>query len=156
MKPALLIGTFLVLIVAGKSYSQTAKDRFDKLFTETTPEQSADLQSRMMEAKLHLKEDQKPTVDEINLTYAQKMQHIYNNGGRDFHLYKHMRTLSKDRDKEIRKVLTGDQYKFYVNMYKDQVTELIRKYVEELKQEEVQAEQSEKVYSTFLAMKYSQ
>lgn len=108
IKSILMIGAFMLVVE-----SAPAQSKLDKLMTETTPEERAELQSKNMQDRLSLSEDQYQQVQAINLKYAHKMQSIYAAGQGKLQRLKSMKTVSEDKDLELKRVLHPEQYETY-------------------------------------------
>ena len=94
--------------------SAPAQSKLDKLMTKTTPEEMAEMQTKNLEEKLSLSEDQYQQVHEINLKYAHKMQNIYNTDQGKLQRLKSMKAVSEDKDREMKRVLSSQQYNAYL------------------------------------------
>ncbi len=70
--------------------------------------------------KLNLTEEQKPKVEEINGTYFEGLSTLRNSQGTRMHKYRTFRKLSAERDKEMKNVLTKEQYAIYRNQQEEQ------------------------------------
>ncbi|AYB29091.1 hypothetical protein [Chryseolinea soli] len=112
MKRSVMMIMVLVTLIAGPR-AVHAQNKLDKLMTETTAEERAEMQTRNMTEKLSLRDDQKPTVQEINLRYARKMQSVYNAGGGKLQRFRKMKGVSEEKDGELKKVLDASQYAAY-------------------------------------------
>jgi hypothetical protein len=112
MKGSVMMAMALVTLIAGAKVAY-AQSKLDQLMTETTAEERAEMQTQNMSEKLSLREDQKPTVQEINLRYARKMQSVYNDGGGKLQRFRKMKAVSGEKDSELKKVLDASQYAAY-------------------------------------------
>ncbi len=102
-----------IIAVALLTQSVAAQSKLDKLMTETSPEERAEMQTNNMKEKLSLSEDQYQQVYDINLKYAHKMQNIYNADQGKLHRLKSMKAVSEDKDGEMKRVLSSQQYEAY-------------------------------------------
>lgn len=75
-----------------------------------TPEERAKFQTEWMNENLSLSKDQLTAVDSLNLVYANKMESVKEIKGR-FNQLKQARDLSQEKEKELQKILTADQFK---------------------------------------------
>jgi hypothetical protein len=98
-----------------------------------TPEGRAAALTEKMKSELTLTADQVPTVQSINLKYAQKNQEIWTGTGGRFAKFKALKSSQKDKDREMKAVLDKDQYKKY---------EVMREQTREKAREEYQGRQS--------------
>ena len=67
-----------------------------------------------MKEKLGLTEEQVPAVTEINLRAATQIDTIIHSGGSRRERLEELRSVQQQRDKELEKVLTKEQWKQYV------------------------------------------
>ncbi len=111
----LTIATVILL-----SQTALAQSRMDKLMTNTTPEERAELQTKNMQESLSLSDQQYQLVHDLNLKYARRMQSIYNNDGGKLQKLKSMKATSEEKDRELKGILDSRQYK----LYKDQKEEM--------------------------------
>lgn len=109
--------------VAG--WAQSRMEKLDKLYAETTPQERAELQTERMTEKLSLNESQKTQVYDLNLRYAEKMQQTYTGGGGKLQRLKQMRAISQEKDQELKKVLTPEQYALY-EKHREEMKEAMR------------------------------
>lgn len=123
--------TGVLVALATISFSAHAQDKLDKLYAETTAEQRAETQTARMQTKLNLREDQRSSVYDVNLKYAQKMEATYKAGGTKAQRFRNMKAVSDEKDTALKKVMDTDQFALYL------------KYKEELK-EEMKARAKEK------------
>jgi Spy/CpxP family protein refolding chaperone len=97
----LMIFAFTSVVMAQKEQSQSTEERVKQ-------------QTEQMVKDLNLTEDQIPTVEKINQKYAEKMETVrdQNQGNRE-NMRSEMRQLFEDRDAELKKVLTNEQFEIY-------------------------------------------
>jgi len=92
-------------------------------FMERPPEERAEIQTRLMGNALSLSDSSRiDKVYDINLKYAKKMEELANSGSRRRAKFRKMRSLSEDKDKELKKALTSEQYEEYLEL-KEQMRE---------------------------------
>ncbi|GAB3921025.1 hypothetical protein [Larkinella terrae] len=113
LKTALFL---IVLLAASASFAQRAP-------LGTPEERAAKLTARMKE-KLNLTADQETPVAEINLKYARQNQSLMETGGRNLRTARQVQSSMKEKDKELKKVLTADQYKQYQTVKEEMKAEL--------------------------------
>lgn len=63
--------------------------------------------------KLNLTNDQSKKVDAINTTYFEGIAELKKNDASKLSKYRRFKSLSSDRDKKMKEVLTKEQYKIY-------------------------------------------
>jgi len=81
-----------------------------------TAEARASKLTEKMKTELALTDEQYPKVQAINLKYAQKNEDIFREGGGRFAKFRALKSSQKDKSKEMKAVLTSDQYKKYEQM----------------------------------------
>jgi len=92
-------------------------------FMERPPQERAEIQTRLMGNALSLSDSSRiDKVYDINLKYAKKMEELTNSGSRRRAKFRKMRSLSEDKDKELKKTLTSEQYEEYLEL-KEQMRE---------------------------------
>jgi len=92
-------------------------------FMERPPQERAEIQTRLMGNALSLSDSSRiDKVYAINLKYAKKMEELANSGARRRAKFRKMRSLSEDKDKELNKALTSEQYEEYLEL-KEQMRE---------------------------------
>ena len=84
-----------------------------------TPEQRAQMQSDMMKNKLVLTDEQYKQVSDINLKYARKMDDLKQNGGGKFSKARKAKSIMSDKDDELQKVFTKEQFEKYETLKKE-------------------------------------
>ncbi|OCX53365.1 hypothetical protein BEL04_03430 [Mucilaginibacter sp. PPCGB 2223] len=107
-----IAGLCLLFFAFAVAQPAHAQDKADML-KNSTPEQRAKMQTGMMKTKLQLDTTQVVKVQAINLAAAQKMDPILKSDGGKLAKLRQMRDIENTRDKELKKVLTDDQYKKY-------------------------------------------
>ncbi len=124
MKSLKILSLFLALFLVGAntSFAQSQK-------TELTDEQKEELAQNMEEflEVLDLSEEQKPKFEAITKKYAEQMKAVKESGGGKYKMYKKVKSIQKNKNSEMEKLLSEDQYKVYLE-----------------KQEEMQKEMKEK------------
>ncbi len=98
----------LILFTYGIVCAQDMED-----FKKMSPEENAELMTDWMKSALALEESQVSLVYDINLKYAKKNREIVNSGEKKLRLYKKLKNSSQEKDKELNKILTKDQYRSY-------------------------------------------
>jgi len=97
--------------------------------TKLTDEQKEELAQNMEEflEVLNLSEEQKPEFEAITKKYAEQMQAVKDGGGGKLSMYRKVKSIRKDKNSEMKKLLSKEQYEAYLE-----------------KQEEMQAKMKEK------------
>jgi hypothetical protein len=80
---------------------------------DKTPEERAQFQTGLMKAKLSLDSGQLTRVQAINLKYALKNDPIIKSDISKFSKFRQIKALQKEKDGELKKVFTAEQYKQY-------------------------------------------
>jgi hypothetical protein len=78
-----------------------------------TPEERAQMQTKIMKSKLSLDSLQATKVQAINLKYALKTDPILKSDAGKFKKLKKIKALQEEKDDELKQVLTADQFKQY-------------------------------------------
>ena len=112
---ALLLCTFTALIFSIPAAKAQTGDAAAAL-KNTTPEQRAQFQTSLMKTKLKLDSAQTLKISDINLKYAKKNDELMKGDGRKFKMMRDMMAIQKDKNADLKKVFTDDQYKQYVAM----------------------------------------
>jgi len=112
--------SFLIIVAGILSITSINAQSFirDSLKNATT-EQRAQMQSDMMKNKLALTDDQYKQVSDINLKYARKMDNLKLNGGGKFSKARKAKSILSDKDDELQKVLTKEQFEKYETFKKE-------------------------------------
>ena len=105
--------TVLILFIAGLVCTVHGQGKLEEFMNETTPEERAQMQTDHMKESLALTEDQVPKVGEINLKYSHKMQDAYNTPGSKLQKLRKFKSISTEKDKEMKNVLKPEQYSTY-------------------------------------------
>ncbi len=109
-----------------------------KLFTEHHLEQMVDLQTKMMAAQLNLTDEQIPKIYQVNLKSTEEMMKDMQKVKKDRRKLKKMRDAKSmksdagNKDKEMKQILTSDQYAKY-EKNKDAQQEAIKEKMKEKK-----------------------
>jgi len=117
-----------------KAQDNTKQQEVAELIKNSTPEQRAKLQTKMMTTKLVLDTVTSQKVYAINLKANQKLDPILKGDastGR-FAKLRQMKSIDDDKDKELKSTLTADQYKQYEAM-KEEMKEKMKEKMQEKK-----------------------
>ena len=99
----------LLLMLAGQlAMAQNASATQDK-----TPQERAKFQTTIMKSKLGLDSVQLNRVEAINLKYALKNEPVIKSGDSKLSKFKQLRSSQKEKDAELQKTFTAEQYKQY-------------------------------------------
>lgn len=120
-----LLTTVLIVFIAGLVCTVRGQGKLEAFMNDTTPEERAQLQTDHMKQSLTLKEDQTSKVGEINLKYSRKMQDTYNTAGSKLQKLRKLKSISAEKDKEMKNVLSAEQYSTY-EANKEEMKEKIR------------------------------
>ena len=63
---------------------------------------------------LHLSEEQKPKFEEITKKYAKQMKAVKDSNDRPMSKFKKVKSIRKNKDAEMKQLLSKDQYKVYL------------------------------------------
>ena len=113
----------LVSLPLGSAYSQIRgePDPVNVTHKPTTEEEKAREQTRWMHRNLELELEQFMQVNNINLTYAHKLDSLDKLADRKLKS-EYRQQLKAKKDQEIKMVLTPEQYKQYIAHKEKQVT----------------------------------
>jgi Spy/CpxP family protein refolding chaperone len=87
-------------------------------YGKATPEERAKRQTEMMKENLSLTAAQEPKVSAINLKYAKKMEDVRKIADTTVQR-KTFQNLNKQKDGELKAVLTADQFKSYLKQVEE-------------------------------------
>lgn len=124
----LLVIVILLVTTEVLAY-ESSVERLQELIENTSPEARAEFQTHKMKKRLYLKEDQVKRVQEINLEHARKVQHVVESHDGRFREFRELRELGKHKDRELKSVLTADQYSDYLDM-KNEMRERLMDFTE--------------------------
>ncbi len=81
-----------------------------------TDEQKEQIEKSMEEylEVLNLSEEQKPQFEEITKKYAEEMVAVKNGGGGKMSKYKKVKSIRKNKNKEMEELLSEEQYEIYL------------------------------------------
>ena len=125
----LILGLLVSALSANAQSAQPAQSESPARTTDSTrtPEGRAAALTEKMKTELSLTDDQYPSVQAINLKYAQKNETIIKGSDGKFAKYRALKSSQKDKSKEMKAILTIDQYKKYEDMMKKAAEEFKRK-----------------------------
>lgn len=100
-------GLLVVLCLSFASNAQEAE-------RETmSPEERASKLTTWMKNNLQLTDEQEKSVQEINLKYAGKTEELRNSSESKGQKFKKLKSYNDDKDKELKGLLTAEQFKTY-------------------------------------------
>lgn len=116
----LLSATFMLLLISTVT-AVNAQTINAETLRNSTPEQRADLQNKLMKEKLNLSDTQYLQVSQLNLEYARKMQPLLTStSGRMGKAFK-AKSLYKEKESKLKAVLTDEQFKIYQEEVKERI-----------------------------------
>ena len=107
---SMFLVALLLLSLASAAWAQQQLAALKK----TTPQQRADLLTKMMQEKLNLSGDTVQQVAKINLEYANKMQPILESSERPLQELREARAINEEKEAALKQVLSADQFKKYL------------------------------------------
>ena len=116
MKVLKILSLFFALLLIGTNTTFAQSKT-----TNLTEEQKEELKKNLevYAAALHLSEEQKPKFEEITKKYAKQMKAVKDSGGRRMSKYKKVKSIRKNKDAEMKKLLSKDEYKVYKEKQKE-------------------------------------
>lgn len=107
MKRKMIMAVLLVVVTlfSGSTYAQS----------KMTEEQKKEAKARheAYKQKLNLTEEQSKNVEAINTTYFEGLNQLKNSGASKLSKYKKYKALTNEKDKQMKEVLTKEQFKIY-------------------------------------------
>ena len=88
---------------------------------ELTEEQKVQVKEQLEQyfEKLDLSEEQKPTFEEITKKYALQIKTLKTNDKGRFAKYKEFKSIKRSKNKEMKSLLSDEQYKIYIKTQKE-------------------------------------
>ena len=111
MKSLKILSLFFALFLIGTN-TTFAQSRANDLSEEQKEEIKKNLEEYA--TALDLTEDQRPKFAEITKRYAKQMKAVKDNGGRRMSKFKKVKSIRKNKDAEMKTLLSKDQYKVYL------------------------------------------
>ena len=112
MKKLFTIAFGLVLLLAVEGVQAQSK------MTEEQKEE-ARAKYEAYQEKLALTDEQAPKVEEINLTFYEGLSELRNSNASRLKKYRKFKELDSQRDKDMKAILTDDQYETYQEFKKE-------------------------------------
>jgi hypothetical protein len=124
MKSLKILSLFFALFLIGTN-TIFAQSRAANL----TEEQKEEVKNNLEEyaAALDLSEDQRPKFEEITKKYAKQMIDVKESGGRRMSKYKKVKSIRKNKDAEMKTLLSKDQYKVYLENQEEMKKQIKRR-----------------------------
>ena len=116
----------LIAVIIGLITVANAQDSYK----DKSPEERAKMQTEWMQKKLTLDSTVVTSVQTINLKYANKMEILKNNRDSRYAKIQEFKSLSDQKDKELKTVFTPEQYNLYLQK-KDELKDYMRQNIRE-------------------------
>jgi Spy/CpxP family protein refolding chaperone len=110
-----LLGLVSLLFLASTSLAQPGYGSFQN----SSPEERAKIQTDQMREKLNFTDEQDSSIYEINLKYARKIQELMKGEQERDEIRSKMGELMKEKDEELKGILTEEQFELYLNYKKE-------------------------------------
>ena len=107
---------FFALCLIGTN-TTFAQSRAANLTEEQKEEMKKNLEAYAV--ALDLSEEQKPKFEEITKKYAKQMKAVKDSSGRRMSKFKKVKSIRKNKDAEMKDLLSKDQYKVYLEKQKE-------------------------------------
>lgn len=120
-------GIAVALTLLFMLFTQLANAQNASAMKGKTPQERAKFQTEMMKSKLGLDSSQVKQVEAINLKYAVNNEPVLKGGQSKLAKFKQLRSSQQDRDAELKKVFTAEQYKQYQKFQDDMKAQLKEK-----------------------------
>ena len=121
----ILILSIMFILIGSLAMSQDRED-----LKNSTPEERAQFQTEWMMTELSLDSAIVPVVYKINLKYSRENQSLAKSGGSRLQKYRELKANSSAKDKELKGILSKEQYKLYLEK-KEQMKSNIKKRIQE-------------------------
>ena len=108
---SLSLSLFFALFLMGTN-TTFAQSRAANLTEDQKEELKKNLEA--YNVSLQLSEAQKPKFDEITKRYAKQMIALKDSGGRRMSKYRKVKSIRKNKDAEMKRLLSKDQYNVYL------------------------------------------
>ncbi len=122
----LLVTISFFMTNCNSAQNSTTSQESAETIKNISPEQMAERQTTQMSERLDLKPDQIIAVKAINLKYAKKMK-VLSQQGRSRRKMKALKSINKDKNAEMQKVISKEQYEGYEEMMKEMRSEWKRR-----------------------------
>lgn len=107
-----------ISIIPGCANNQRAEkfDRFQDLISNTSPEQRAEKQTRILVNRLNLSNAQLGVVEEINLEFSEELQALVSSNASRRGKARQIKSLVERRNDAMQEILSEDQFRQYLNI----------------------------------------
>jgi len=106
-------GITVALTLLFMLFSQLVIAQHGSAMQDKTPQERAKFQTAIMKSKLGLDSVQLEQVEAINLKYALKNEPVIKSDDSKFSKFKQLKSSQKEKEAELKKILTADQFKQY-------------------------------------------
>ncbi|MEL7123084.1 MAG: hypothetical protein AAFO07_26780 [Bacteroidota bacterium] len=116
MKSFKVLSIFFAIFFLGTNITSAQSQEM-----ELTDEQKEEMAQNLEEFNevLNLSEEQKTEFAAITKKYAKQMLTVKQEGGSKMSMYKKVKSIRKDRNKEMKEVLSEEQYDVYLKKQKE-------------------------------------
>jgi hypothetical protein len=97
----------LILMATSSVFAQGSKS------ANMTQAEKAQALTKKQNERIHFSDGQEKQMYDINLKYVKEMEKI-SAGGRSMSTMRKLKSMGDEKDKEVKKVLNGDQYSEYL------------------------------------------
>lgn len=94
-------------------FGQLVTAQHSSVMQDKTPQERAKFQTEMMKNKLGLDSAQLKQVEAINLKFALKNEPVIKSDDSKFSKFKQIRSSQKEKEAELKKIFTAEQFKQY-------------------------------------------
>ena len=121
MKSSKKLWLFIALLLVG-STNINAQTKRENL----SDEQKEKIEKKVEEyaASLHLTAIQKTEFEAITRKYAEQMKAVRDSGGHKFKKYRKLKSIRKNKDKEMKQLLNQKQFKTYLEKQEERKQQL--------------------------------
>jgi len=106
-------GITVALTLLFMLFSQLVIAQHGSAMQDKTPQERAKFQTAIMKSKLGLDSVQLEQVEAINLKYALKNEPVIKSDDSKFSKFKQLKSTQKEKEAELKKILTAKQFKQY-------------------------------------------
>lgn len=117
------ISFWVLLLFFNLSFNALAAQDISN-YKNRTPQEKAQLQTEWMTGKLNLTPAQATRVQSINLNYMQKNDLVLKSDAGKLSKFRQLRAIQKDKDAELKKEFSADQYNKYQDLKDEIKTEM--------------------------------
>ena len=121
MKSSKKLWLFIALLLVGIT-NINAQTKRDNLSDEQIEEIKKNVEEYA--ASLNLTDVQKPEFEAITKKYAKQMKAVRDSGGGKFKKYRKLKSIRKNKDKEMKQLLHPEQFKTYLEKQDERKKEM--------------------------------